>query len=67
MRGYSLIELLAVGVCVVILAGLGWFASGKAAEIIIWTWRQTINSNPTNIELPLENSEFGLGPSLPDQ
>ena len=67
MKGYSLTELLVVGVCIISLMALGWIAAGRATEIIIWTWRQTINRNPTNIELPPENSEFGLGPSLPDQ
>ena len=67
MKGYSLTELLVVGVCIISLMALGWIAAGRATEIIIWTWWQTINSNPTNIEMPPENSEFGLGPSLPDQ
>jgi len=67
MKGYSLTELLVVATCIVSLVTLGWIAGGKAYEIIIWTWKQTTNSNPSNIKLPPENSEYGLGPSQPDQ
>jgi hypothetical protein len=67
MKGYSLLELLAVGLCIITLVALGWLAAGKARETIIWTWRQATQSNWRNIEMPAENSEHGLGPSLPDQ